>query len=132
MEMDQTQIDRQTDIDVYSIFYIHLYIYVYIANHDIIPPMLAYKDRLFGIFESSLLASNEYDGLRLNGLKGLKLMILTSNYLTSNEVSDINIFEKEKKMYMKRRKKGVIIDFFLYFYIFPLYNITGWYSYSIF
>ncbi|KAI9302458.1 Dos2-interacting transcription regulator of RNA-Pol-II-domain-containing protein [Cunninghamella echinulata] len=56
------------------------------VNHDITPPMLAYKDRLFGIFESSLLASNEYDGLRLSGLKGLKLMILTLNYLTSNEV----------------------------------------------
>ncbi|KAI8099496.1 Dos2-interacting transcription regulator of RNA-Pol-II-domain-containing protein [Halteromyces radiatus] len=55
-------------------------------DQDIISPLLPYKDRFFGMFESSLLASNEYNGLRLCGLHGLKLMILHANYLTENEV----------------------------------------------
>ncbi|ORZ06644.1 Dos2-interacting transcription regulator of RNA-Pol-II-domain-containing protein [Absidia repens] len=55
-------------------------------DHDIASPLLPYKDRFFGMFESSLLASNEYNGLRLCGLHGLKLMVLHSNYLTENEV----------------------------------------------
>lgn len=49
-------------------------------------PLLQHKDRLFGIFESSLLASNEYNLLRLSGLTGLKLMILSKGFLDSNEV----------------------------------------------
>jgi DNA repair/transcription protein MET18/MMS19 len=58
-----------------------------IVDHDITTPLLAYKDRFFGMFESSLLASNEYNGLRLCGLHGLRLLILHANYLTENEVS---------------------------------------------
>jgi hypothetical protein len=49
--------------------------------------MLQYKDRFFGIFEGALGASNEYNLLRLSGLTGLKSMILSSDYLASNEVS---------------------------------------------
>ncbi|SAM02494.1 hypothetical protein [Absidia glauca] len=55
-------------------------------DHDITTPLLAYKDRFFGMFESSLLASNEYNGLRLCGLHGLRLLILHANYLTDNEI----------------------------------------------
>lgn len=48
--------------------------------------MVQHKDRFFGIFESCLVASNEYNLLRLSGLTGLKLMILSKGYLESNEV----------------------------------------------
>lgn len=49
-------------------------------------PLAQHKDRFFGIFESCLVASNEYNLLRLSGLTGLKLMILSKGYLESNEV----------------------------------------------
>lgn len=49
-------------------------------------PLIEYKDRFFGIFESAITSSNEYNGLRLSGLKGLELMVLTKNYLSQNEV----------------------------------------------
>lgn len=49
-------------------------------------PLLEYKDRLFAMFESALMSSNEYNGLRLSGLKGLELMVLSRNYLSANEV----------------------------------------------
>ncbi|KAI8092187.1 Dos2-interacting transcription regulator of RNA-Pol-II-domain-containing protein [Gilbertella persicaria] len=49
-------------------------------------PLLEYKDRFFGIFESCLIASNEYNLLRLSGLRGLQLMILSEGYLEVNEV----------------------------------------------
>ncbi|KAG0182247.1 hypothetical protein DFQ29_005130 [Apophysomyces sp. BC1021] len=56
-------------------------------DQDHTTPLLTYKDRLFAIFEVALMASNEYNGLRLSGLQGLKLMILTRNFLTPNEAS---------------------------------------------
>lgn len=49
-------------------------------------PLIQHKDRFFAIFETSLLASNEYNLLRLSGLTGLKLMILSKGYLELNEV----------------------------------------------
>ncbi|KAI8372565.1 Dos2-interacting transcription regulator of RNA-Pol-II-domain-containing protein [Choanephora cucurbitarum] len=49
-------------------------------------PLVDYKDRLFGIFEACLIASNEYNLLRLSGLRGLRLMILSTGFLESNEV----------------------------------------------
>ncbi|KAI7878974.1 hypothetical protein K492DRAFT_132041 [Lichtheimia hyalospora FSU 10163] len=49
-------------------------------------PLLEYKDRFFAMFESALMASNEYNGLRLSGLKGLELMVLSRNYLSANEL----------------------------------------------
>ncbi|CAO3612092.1 unnamed protein product [Mucor hiemalis] len=49
-------------------------------------PLIQHKDRFFGIFESSLMASNEYNLLRLSGLTGLKLMILSKGFLEPNEV----------------------------------------------
>ncbi|KAI7849449.1 Dos2-interacting transcription regulator of RNA-Pol-II-domain-containing protein [Circinella umbellata] len=50
-----------------------------------VSPLIEYKDRFFGIFESAITSSNEYNGLRLSGLKGLELMVLTKNYLSQNE-----------------------------------------------
>lgn len=49
-------------------------------------PLLEYKDRFFAMFESALMSSNEYNGLRLSGLKGLELMVMSRNYLSANEV----------------------------------------------
>ncbi|KAL9559611.1 hypothetical protein PS6_000706 [Mucor atramentarius] len=57
-----------------------------IKDEDVISPLVQHKDRFFGIFESCLVASNEYNLLRLSGLTGLKLMILSKGYLESNEV----------------------------------------------
>lgn len=55
-------------------------------DSDFVSPLLQHKDRFFGIFESCLIASNEYNLLRLSGLTGLKLMILSKGFLESNEV----------------------------------------------
>ncbi|KAI7907118.1 Dos2-interacting transcription regulator of RNA-Pol-II-domain-containing protein [Cokeromyces recurvatus] len=49
-------------------------------------PLIQYKDQFFAIFESSLKASNEYNLLRLSGLTGLKLMIISKRFLEENEV----------------------------------------------
>ncbi|KAI8971461.1 Dos2-interacting transcription regulator of RNA-Pol-II-domain-containing protein [Mycotypha africana] len=49
-------------------------------------PLIQYKEKFSGIFESSLMASNEYNLLRLSGLNGLKLMILSKDFLETNEV----------------------------------------------
>ncbi|CAO3642299.1 unnamed protein product [Mucor fragilis] len=57
-----------------------------IKDEDVVSPLAQHKDRFFGIFESCLVASNEYNLLRLSGLTGLKLMILSKGYLESNEV----------------------------------------------
>ncbi|KAG2210963.1 hypothetical protein INT47_000123 [Mucor saturninus] len=56
------------------------------ADADFVSPLIQHKDRLFGIFETSLMASNEYNLLRLSGLNGLKLMILSKGFLEENEV----------------------------------------------
>ncbi|KAI8148945.1 Dos2-interacting transcription regulator of RNA-Pol-II-domain-containing protein [Fennellomyces sp. T-0311] len=50
-----------------------------------VSPLITYKDRFFGMFESALMASNEYNGLRLSGLKGLELMVLSKHYLSQDE-----------------------------------------------
>ncbi|GAN08747.1 MMS19 nucleotide excision repair protein homolog [Mucor ambiguus] len=55
-------------------------------DEDVVSPLAQHKDRFFGIFETCLVASNEYNLLRLSGLTGLKLMILSKGYLESNEV----------------------------------------------
>jgi DNA repair/transcription protein MET18/MMS19 len=47
---------------------------------------LGYKDRLWELFEAATTASNEYNGLRLAGIKGLHVMTLMKNYLADNEV----------------------------------------------
>jgi DNA repair/transcription protein MET18/MMS19 len=57
-----------------------------IVDQDFISPLIQHKERFFGIFESSLMASNEYNLLRLSGLDGIKLMVLSKNYLEPNEV----------------------------------------------
>ncbi|KAI9471923.1 MAG: Dos2-interacting transcription regulator of RNA-Pol-II-domain-containing protein [Benjaminiella poitrasii] len=53
---------------------------------DFVSPLMQYKDRLFAIFQSSLTASNEYNLLRLSGLTGLKLMIISRDFLEANEI----------------------------------------------
>lgn len=58
-----------------------------IVDQSVVSPLVAYKDRLFPMCESALLESNEYNGLRLAGLKGLELMALSKDYLTQDEVS---------------------------------------------
>lgn len=62
------------------------FFFIFIATSELTSPLLQHKDRFFGIFQSSLVASNEYNLLRLSGLTGLKLMILSKGYLQSNEV----------------------------------------------
>lgn len=57
-----------------------------VEDSDFTSPLIQHKDRFFGIFESSLLASNEYNLLRLSGLNGLKLMVLSRGFLESNEI----------------------------------------------
>jgi DNA repair/transcription protein MET18/MMS19 len=60
--------------------------FVSLEDNDFQTPLLAYKDRLWEIFETSTTASNEYNGLRLAGIKGLKLMAIIRHYLSENEV----------------------------------------------
>ncbi|KAI9028306.1 Dos2-interacting transcription regulator of RNA-Pol-II-domain-containing protein [Phycomyces nitens] len=55
-------------------------------EQDFISPLIDYKDRFFAMFESALTASNEYNGLRLAGLNGLRLMVLIKNFLSPNEI----------------------------------------------
>ncbi|ORX52808.1 ARM repeat-containing protein [Hesseltinella vesiculosa] len=56
------------------------------VHHGQRSPLYSQKDRYFGMFETALMASNEYNNLRLCGLHGLKLMILHADYLSANEV----------------------------------------------
>ncbi|CAO3697107.1 unnamed protein product [Umbelopsis ramanniana] len=56
------------------------------ADADFQTPLLGYKDRLWELFEAATTASNEYNGLRLAGIKGLHVMTLMKNYLADNEV----------------------------------------------
>ncbi|RUS23467.1 hypothetical protein BC937DRAFT_86152 [Endogone sp. FLAS-F59071] len=56
------------------------------ADQDFVTPLLTYKDRFFEAFGGALMASNEYNALRLTGLKGLRLMTLLRQYLSINEV----------------------------------------------
>ncbi|KAG1471140.1 hypothetical protein G6F56_002297 [Rhizopus delemar] len=55
-------------------------------DQDLVSPLIQHKERFFGIFESSLMASNEYNLLRLSGLTGIRLMVLSKGYLEPNEV----------------------------------------------
>ncbi|GAB5591220.1 hypothetical protein Unana1_06120 [Umbelopsis nana] len=55
-------------------------------DSDFQTPLLGYKDRLWEIFESATTASNEYNGLRLAGIKGLHIMCLMKQYLSDNEI----------------------------------------------
>ncbi|KAI9256906.1 Dos2-interacting transcription regulator of RNA-Pol-II-domain-containing protein [Sporodiniella umbellata] len=59
----------------------HLY------GSDEASPLIQHKERFFGLFESSLMASNEYNLLRLSGLTGMKQMVLSSGFLEPNEVA---------------------------------------------
>lgn len=59
----------------------------YPVDSQVDSPLIDYKDRLFAMFESALNSSNEYNGLRMSGLKGLELMVLSRGLLTQNEVS---------------------------------------------
>ncbi|KAI9282888.1 Dos2-interacting transcription regulator of RNA-Pol-II-domain-containing protein [Umbelopsis sp. AD052] len=53
---------------------------------DFQTPLLGYKDRLWELFESATMASNEYNGLRLAGIQGLHIMTLMKNFLADNEI----------------------------------------------
>ncbi|KAG2184461.1 hypothetical protein INT43_000370 [Umbelopsis isabellina] len=55
-------------------------------DSDFQTPLLPYKDRLWEMFETSTTASNEYNGLRLAGIKGLKIMAIMKHYLSENEI----------------------------------------------
>ncbi|KAG0348406.1 hypothetical protein BG004_005247 [Podila humilis] len=54
---------------------------------DFITPLLAFKDRFFEIFTNALMSSNEYNALRLAGVKGLHGMILLREFLSETEIS---------------------------------------------
>ncbi|KAF9389130.1 hypothetical protein CPC16_006044 [Podila verticillata] len=54
---------------------------------DFITPLLTFKDRFFEIFTNALMSSNEYNALRLAGVKGLHGMILLREFLSETEIS---------------------------------------------
>ncbi|KAI8977927.1 Dos2-interacting transcription regulator of RNA-Pol-II-domain-containing protein [Pilobolus umbonatus] len=56
------------------------------VDTDFTSPLIQYKDRFLGIFQSSLMASNEYNLLRLSAIRGLTLLVLSRDYLKPNEV----------------------------------------------
>ncbi|KAI7872463.1 Dos2-interacting transcription regulator of RNA-Pol-II-domain-containing protein [Spinellus fusiger] len=58
-------------------------------EQDLVSPLNDYKDRFFAMFESALLASNEYSELRLTGLKGLQGMVLNRHYLDPSEMGSV-------------------------------------------
>ncbi|KAF9315046.1 hypothetical protein BG003_003547 [Podila horticola] len=59
------------------------------AEHDtdFVTPLLTFKDRFFEIFTNALMSSNEYNALRLAGVKGLHGMILLREFLSETEIS---------------------------------------------
>lgn len=57
-----------------------------LEDSDFQTPLVPYKDRLWEMFETSTTASNEYNGLRLAGIKGLKIMAIMKHFLSENEV----------------------------------------------
>ncbi|KAG0260460.1 hypothetical protein DFQ27_003517 [Actinomortierella ambigua] len=56
-------------------------------DNDFITPLLTFKDRFFEIFTNAVLSSNEYNALRLAGIKGLHAMILLREFLSETEIS---------------------------------------------
>ncbi|KAG0210627.1 hypothetical protein BGX28_009152 [Mortierella sp. GBA30] len=54
---------------------------------DFVTPLLTFKDRFFELFTNALLSSNEYNALRLAGVKGLHGMILLREFLSQTEIS---------------------------------------------
>ncbi|KAF9334528.1 hypothetical protein BG006_001993 [Podila minutissima] len=54
---------------------------------DFVTPLLTFKDRFFEIFTNALMSSNEYNALRLAGVKGLHGMILLREFLSETEIS---------------------------------------------
>lgn len=49
-------------------------------------PLTPYKDDMLEVFSSALLGVNEYNELRLCGLRGLHDMILLNKFLSENEI----------------------------------------------
>ncbi|GJJ69980.1 DNA repair/transcription protein MET18/MMS19 [Entomortierella parvispora] len=56
-------------------------------DSDFVTPLLTFKDRFFELFTNALLSSNEYNALRLAGVKGLHGMILLREFLSETEIS---------------------------------------------
>ncbi|KAG0233463.1 hypothetical protein BGW42_007420 [Actinomortierella wolfii] len=56
-------------------------------DNDFVTPLLTFKDRFFEIFTNAVLSSNEYNALRLAGIKGLHAMILLREFLSETEIS---------------------------------------------
>ncbi|KAF9116754.1 hypothetical protein BGX27_011068 [Mortierella sp. AM989] len=54
---------------------------------DFVSPPLTFKDRFFELFTNAIMASNEYNALRLAGVKGLHGMILLREFLSETEIS---------------------------------------------
>ncbi|KAF9936405.1 hypothetical protein BGZ67_002401 [Mortierella alpina] len=54
---------------------------------DFVTPLLTFKDRFFELFTNALMSSNEYNALRLAGVKGLHGMILLREFLSETEIS---------------------------------------------
>ncbi|KAI1316679.1 hypothetical protein EDD11_009635 [Mortierella claussenii] len=54
---------------------------------DFVTPLLTFKDRFFELFTNAIVSSNEYNALRLAGVKGLHAMILLREFLSETEIS---------------------------------------------
>ncbi|KAI7830250.1 Dos2-interacting transcription regulator of RNA-Pol-II-domain-containing protein, partial [Gamsiella multidivaricata] len=54
---------------------------------DFVTPLLTFKDRFFELFTNAIMSSNEYNALRLAGVKGLHGMILLREFLSETEIS---------------------------------------------
>ncbi|KAF9903591.1 hypothetical protein BX616_001587, partial [Lobosporangium transversale] len=54
---------------------------------DFVTPLLTFKDRFFELFTGAIMSSNEYNALRLAGVKGLHGMILLREFLSETEIS---------------------------------------------
>ncbi|CAG8773114.1 19273_t:CDS:10, partial [Racocetra persica] len=57
-----------------------------IKDQNFVMPLAPYKDDMLDVFSSALLGINEYNELRLCGLRGLHDMILLNNFLSDNEI----------------------------------------------
>lgn len=73
----QTDLQFLTLIDMFQ----------FLDDTDFITPLLTFKDRFFEIFTNALMSSNEYNALRLAGVKGLHGMILLREFLSETEIS---------------------------------------------
>ncbi|KAF8982331.1 hypothetical protein BGZ46_001445 [Entomortierella lignicola] len=54
---------------------------------DFATPLITFKDRFFELFTNAIMSSNEYNALRLAGIKGLNGMILLREFLSETEIS---------------------------------------------